>query len=246
MEPELLRVRAGRRRAGEGRTVSSRRFPTAPPPSSGLMIAASNLPAPSLFIVADQRLQIGPQLRQRIGKLVIRSRSRPGVAPVLRNAAEHVARAAIALEHLLDGARDFVFRVAQIDVEVCFAGLLDFDQVAKAERLELVAILNEDVEVGIGDGSLSTCFRSETAPAGCRSGCLPRIRGRAPLRGRRIQPGPRPPPAISYSLRRSRRRGTSGASKRMGLRAEIAADQERLLQLLQVGSGFARDRVDIA
>ena len=73
---------------------------------------------------------------------------------LLRNATENVARAAISLERLLDGARDFVFRVAQIDVEVCFTGLLDFDQIAKAERLKLVAILNEDVEVGIRDGSL--------------------------------------------------------------------------------------------
>ena len=36
--------------------------------------------------------------------------------------------------------------------EAGIAGLLDLDQVAEAERLELAAIFHEDVEIGVGDG----------------------------------------------------------------------------------------------
>ena len=45
-------------------------------------------------------------------------------------------------------------RVAQVDLQLALALLLDLDEVLIAERDELVAIFDEHVEIGVGDRRL--------------------------------------------------------------------------------------------
>ena len=132
-----------------------------------------------------------------------------------------------------------------MDVEVGLAAHLDLDQVAKAQDLVLVAVLHQHVEVGIHQARLVAVGDLERHRADAVLG----IRLVLPLRVVRGIEKFQSNTAVTrhfvlgqevLDLRHQ------GGQQRVGLGAEVAAQQQRLLQLTEVTPGGLGDRVLIA
>ncbi len=117
-------------------------------------------------------------------------------------------------------------------------GLLDLDQVAEAKRLELGAIFHEDVEIGVGDGRLVFVFGLERHRLDVVLAVRLGFEGWLLLRIDELDPDL----AMTRDLILFQEIAKARHQRRqqgMGLRAEIAADQERLLHLAQIGLRLA-------
>ena len=136
-----------------------------------------------------------------------------------------------------------MLRVAQFHVQAGVRVAFHLDQVLETERFEFVAVLDEDVEIGIGHRRLVA------------RGGLERHRPDPVLLARlllQLRPLVRvddlhPYPAAAGHLvlaQQVAQLRLQGREQRVGLAGEVAADQERLLQPAQVGAGGVRDRVD--
>ena len=64
---------------------------------------------------------------------------------------KEVAAALKAVEDLLDGPGDVMFRVAQLDFKPGVPFAFDFDQILKSQSDELVTIFDQNIKVGVGD-----------------------------------------------------------------------------------------------
>src|SRR5690606_42081267 len=67
---------------------------------------------------------------------------------------KQVATALEAVEDFADAAGDVVFGVTQLHVQLHLVAFFHFDQVLKAQDLELVAVLDQHVEVGVDQRGL--------------------------------------------------------------------------------------------
>lgn len=105
------------------------------------------------FQACEDSVKVAPKLDQLLRQLAIRGNI-AGESDRIFDVGEKIATGLVAVKHLLDGPGDVVFRVAQIDIQLLVTEGFHLDQVAKAEGLKLVAILDEDIEVGIGHRGL--------------------------------------------------------------------------------------------
>ena len=163
----------------------------------------------------------------------------------LAHAVEHGTAALEAVQHLLDGAGDVVLRILQTHVEIGFATHLDFNEIAEAEHFVFVAVLHQHVEIGIDQARLVSIRHLERHRADAVFGVGLVLQFR--IVGWVDQFEPHLPAAGHFvfgeqilQLRHQRRQ------QRMGLGAEVAAQQERFAQLPQIAVGGLRDRVLIA
>ena len=190
----------------------------------------------------------GVEIDTQVGKRLRQLRRRREIADkgdVVADAVEHAAAALKAEEHLLDAAGDVVFGVAKLHVEVCLAPHLDVDQFAKAEHFVFVAVLDEHVEIGVDEARLiAVChLKRHRADAVLGVGLVLEFRI-----VRRIDQFEAHLAVAGHfvfrqqvlELRCQRR------EQRMGLLAEVAANQERLAQLPEIAVGGVGNRVLVA
>ena len=194
-----------------------------------------------LLQVLDDLAQFASQLAQiarqaRIGRQVADETDR------LCQLLERVAAGLIAVDHLADRPRDAVLRVLQPHVQIALAAGLHFNQIAEAELLVLVAVGNDDVEVRVDDRRL-VARRS-----------LERHRPHVILRRRfvlrfaiagRVDELDAGPAAGGHRvlLQQVLHLWHQRCQQRMGLRREIAADHQRLAQLVELLAGRVGQRI---
>ena len=162
----------------------------------------------------------------------------------LRKPAEQVAAALIAVQDLLDGAGQVVLGVAQAHVEVVLAAYLDLDQVLEAQVLEGVAVLHHQIEIGVHHARLVLAggLEGDRMDAELLAG-LP-LQVRVIRRVHELHPHP---PAAGHLILTQQVADLrhQGGEQGMRLGAEIAADQQRLLQLTEEGPGRVGDGIDL-
>ena len=151
------------------------------------------------------------------------------------NAAKQIAAALIAIQHLLDRPGDVVFRIAQLDLQLGVALALDLDQILETQGDKLVTVLDQDIKIGIGDRRLIAGGRLEGhGPDTVFLPCLLfQLRLFLGIDELDLDPALAGHFVLAEQIAQLRlQRG----QKRMGLGREIAADKERLLQPVQVGT----------
>jgi len=164
---------------------------------------------------------------------------------LLADAGKEIAAALIAVQHLLYGPGDIIFGIAKLDIEIRFTCRFQFDEIAEAQGFELIAILNQDIEIRVGHRCLILArrlerYRSNTVLLSSflfQVGMFERI---DELDTDITATGDRE--LLQQITDTRNQRGEKG----MGLRREIAAQEQGLLQLSQVVSGRLGDGVDIA
>jgi hypothetical protein len=158
---------------------------------------------------------------------------------------EEIAAALIAVEDLADDAGEVVLGVAQAHVQIGLALDLDVDQVLKAERLELIAVLDQDVEIGVDHRGLilGRGLEGDGADPVLLAGLALEL-GRA----LRVDEFDLDPAAAGDLILAQQIADLGDQRGQQGMRVgtEIAADQERLLELAEIGPGRLRDRIDPA
>ena len=184
----------------------------------------------------DGRRDIGQPARQRTGRDVDRQLG----GRIQRR--QHRLHALEAVDHLLDGTGEVVFQVAQAHVYVAIALRLHLDEVLEVERLVLVAVAHQDVEVGVDDGGLVAPGHLERqrpdAVGLVGLGFLVRVSGR--VYDVQLHPAAG---GDFVLLQHVADTGHQRRQQRMGLFAEVAAQQQRLLQIAQQIAGGRREAV---
>ncbi|EKD36315.1 MAG: hypothetical protein ACD_75C01556G0002, partial [uncultured bacterium] len=162
----------------------------------------------------------------------------------LADTGEEIAAALITEQDFLDCPGNIVFGVAQLDVEILLACHLHLDQIAETEGFELIAVLNQQVEVGVGHrrlvfaGGLQRHRPDAVLLAGflLQLGMLQRI-DKLDMHLTAAGHG-----IFLHQIANPRhQRGKEG----MGLRGKIAANEQRLLELAEIVPGRLRNRIDI-
>ena len=130
-------------------------------------------------------------------------------------------------------------------VEVRLALHLDLDQVAEAKHLVLVAVLHQYVEVGVHQARLVAVCNLERHRSDAVLGVRLVFALRVVRRVDEFQPDAAVPSDFVLGQEILHLRHQRG-QQRVGLGAEIAAQQQRLLQLAEVAPGGIRNRVLVA
>ena len=163
----------------------------------------------------------------------------------LAQASEQIAAGLIGVERLLDGAGQVVLGVAQAHLQLPIRADLDLDEVAEAQLFVLVAIAHQDVKIGVDHRGLVLAGGLE----GHRLDAifLPRLL----FQFRRLQGvdelnSDQPLACHLVLLEQVTELGHQGGELRMGLGAEVAANQQGLPQLTQIGPGGVGDGIDSA
>ena len=196
------------------------------------------------FELLEQRGQLRLELDEHLGQTLVRRQV--AAQPHRRlDAGEQVAAALVAVEHLLDRPGDVVFRVAQLHVQAGVRVAFHLDQVLKPERFEFVAVLDEDVEIGVGHRRLVARGGLERHRADGVLLARLLLQFRPLVRVDDLHPYPAAAGHLVLAQQVAQLRLQRG-EQRVGLAGEVAADEERLLQPAQVGASGVRDRVDVA
>ena len=152
----------------------------------------------------------------------------------LADAGKEIAAALIAVQDFLDRPGDIVFGVAQLDLEILLALRLHLDQIPEAQGLELVAVLNEQIEIGVGHRRLVFARRLQghRPDAVLLAGLLLQLRMLQRIDELDMDLAAAGHLIFLQQIADARhQRGEQG----MGLGREIAADEQRLLELAEIG-----------
>ena len=184
----------------------------------------------------DGRRNVGQPLGKRVGRDVERQLGG------FFQRRQHRVHALEAIDHFLDGAGQIVLRVAQTHIYVAVTEGLDFDEITEAEHHVLVAVADQDVEVGVDDRRFVAARHLERCrPDAVGLVCLSldvRILGR--VNDLQLDHAARGDFVLLQHVpdARDQRR-----EQWVGLFAEVAPDQQRLLQIGHQIPGGLRKRI---
>ena len=188
--------------------------------------------------------QQAAKLGQRLGQLGIPGNI-AGELHRLLNVGEQAAAALEAVQNFLDAAGQVVFRVAQLHIQIRFAAHLHLDQVAEAQHLVLVAVAQQHIEIGIDQARLVAVRHLEGHGANAVLGVRLVLQFRVFGRVDDLHPEVAAPGHFELREQIPHARHQRG-QQRMGLGAEIAADQQGFPQLRQIAPGGIGNRIDAA
>ena len=152
------------------------------------------------------------------------------------NILERLARSLIGIEDFLDGQSNVVLGIAKFNFQVGLTLHLDLDEIAEIEYLILVTILDQDIEVGVDHRCLILAgelegHRLDIVLFVC---LLLQFRMLLGIDEFHTHPALRGDRVLLQQVAQARHQWRQ---QWMSLSAEIAADQQRFLQLHQVASG---------
>ena len=181
-------------------------------------------------------------LRQIFRQSIV-AREIPREAHGVLNVGEDAAASLKTVQNLLDRASQIVFRVSQLNVQFRFANHLDLDQIAETQDLVLVAVTQQHVEVGVDQAGLVAIRHLKRHRPNTIFGIgfvfeLRIFRRIYYLHSDLVAPGHA---KLCQQVTHARHQR---CEQRMGLAAEIAANQQRFFELSQVTSRRVRDRVN--